>query len=160
MTNFPTSNVTLLFLIKDNGVLLAMKKRGFGKDKWNGVGGKVEPGESVEAACIRECQEEILVTPKDIKKVAIHTFQIESMNETISVHTYITHDYDGTPTETEEMAPRWFKFADIPYNEMWQDDVYWLPAVLAGRKLNTHFTFDQDDNMTEVKIMEVASLAI
>ncbi|MEK7504190.1 MAG: hypothetical protein AAB550_01680 [Patescibacteria group bacterium] len=32
---------TLCFLVKDNQILLAMKKRGFGVGKWNGVGGKV-----------------------------------------------------------------------------------------------------------------------
>ena len=38
--------VTLLFLRRDGQILLAMKKRGFGEGKWNGVGGKVEPGET------------------------------------------------------------------------------------------------------------------
>lgn len=54
---------TLLFLIKDDHVLLAMKKRGFGAGNWNGVGGKIEAGESIEQALVRECQEEIGVTP-------------------------------------------------------------------------------------------------
>ena len=39
---------TLCFLVKDNQILLAMKKRGFGEGKWNGVGGKVNPGETIE----------------------------------------------------------------------------------------------------------------
>lgn len=34
------TKTTLNFLIKDSQILLAMKKRSFGKDKWNGVGGK------------------------------------------------------------------------------------------------------------------------
>ena len=38
---------TLLFLRKDNHILLAMKKRGFGINKWNGAGGKVEEGETI-----------------------------------------------------------------------------------------------------------------
>jgi 8-oxo-dGTP pyrophosphatase MutT (NUDIX family) len=43
---------TLLFLHKpdEQKILLAMKKRGFGEGKWNGVGGKREPGESIEGA--------------------------------------------------------------------------------------------------------------
>lgn len=31
-------------------VLLGMKKRGFGAGKWNGFGGKVQPGETIEEA--------------------------------------------------------------------------------------------------------------
>lgn len=37
---------TLCYLLKDDQVLLAMKKRGFGEGKWNGPGGKVEKGET------------------------------------------------------------------------------------------------------------------
>ncbi len=44
---------TLVFLVDDDRVLLGMKKRGFGAGKWNGFGGKVEPGETIEEAAIR-----------------------------------------------------------------------------------------------------------
>jgi 8-oxo-dGTP pyrophosphatase MutT (NUDIX family) len=38
---------TLVFVFNPAGdILLAMKKRGFGEGKWNGAGGKVEPGET------------------------------------------------------------------------------------------------------------------
>jgi len=39
---------TLLFLIENDNILLAMKKRGFGAGHWNGVGGKSDSGESIE----------------------------------------------------------------------------------------------------------------
>ncbi|MDO8590857.1 MAG: NUDIX domain-containing protein, partial [bacterium] len=52
---------TLCFLVRDDEVLLAMKKRGFGVGKFNGVGGKVTAGESVLEAMIREAKEEIRV---------------------------------------------------------------------------------------------------
>ena len=48
---------TLCPLIKDDQILLAMKKRGFGVGKWNGVGGKVEKGEEIIDAAIREIKE-------------------------------------------------------------------------------------------------------
>jgi ADP-ribose pyrophosphatase YjhB (NUDIX family) len=70
----PFRQVTILFLLKDNSILLAMKKRGFGQGRWNGVGGKLNLGESVEAAAIRETQEEINVEPKKIDKVAVIDF--------------------------------------------------------------------------------------
>lgn len=65
-------DVTLCYLInkKDNKVLIAMKKRGFGVGKWNGIGGKCEPGESIEKTLIREAEEEIGVRPISYKKVA------------------------------------------------------------------------------------------
>ena len=58
--------VTLCLLISDGQVLLGMKKKSFGAGKWNGFGGKVEEGETVEAAAIREMEEEsgILISPE------------------------------------------------------------------------------------------------
>ena len=50
----PLREATLLFLVKNGQVLLAMKKRGFGAGRWNGVGGKVHAGESVAETAVRE----------------------------------------------------------------------------------------------------------
>lgn len=153
--------VTLVFLVKNkNGndeILLAMKKRGFGEGKWNGCGGKVDPGETIEQAMIRETQEEIGVTPIAYKKVAVHDFIMETF-EDFEAHTYICTEWQGVPVETEEMAPQWFKKLEIPYSLMWQDDIVWLPAVLQGKKLKTRFTFDAHDNMTSAELTFVATL--
>ena len=54
-----TQLTTLLLILKDNQILLAEKKRGFGVGKFNGIGGKVEKDETIEGAMIRETQEEI-----------------------------------------------------------------------------------------------------
>lgn len=45
--------LTLVLVVQPGKVLLGMKKRGFGAGKWNGFGGKVEPGESIEEAAKR-----------------------------------------------------------------------------------------------------------
>jgi len=142
-------HTTLLFLIKDDQILLAMKKRGFGEGRWNGVGGKIEAGESVEQAAIRECQEEIGVTPKHLERVANLTFTFDGATNDLWTHTFITREWDGEPVETEEMAPRWFNVADIPYAEMWEDDAHWLPHVLAGKKVVATFLFNADDIMQQ-----------
>lgn len=144
--------VTLLFLIRDDKILLAMKKRGFGAGRWNGCGGKVEPNETIEQAMIRETEEEIGITPMQYEKVAVHDFVMET-HEDFEAHTFICTEWRGDPKETEEMAPQWFKKSEIPYNQMWQDDIVWLPAVLHGKKLKTRFTFDADDNMTSAQLV-------
>lgn len=148
---------TLLFLVTEEQVLLAMKKRGFGAGRWNGVGGKLEPGESIEEATIRECQEEIGVTPKSLTKVAIHDFLFPDGQLSMQAHTYICTEWEGDPIETEEMNPAWFAKDNVPYHDMWQDDIYWLPAVLAGHLIKTAFTFDTQDNLTKAVILPVES---
>lgn len=135
---------TVLFLLRDGEVLLAMKKRGFGAGYWNGTGGKVETDETIEQAAIRECQEEIGVTPENLEKVAVHDFQFENGTTDIQAHVFTTKNWQGEPIETEEMAPRWFNVKDIPYDQMWEDDIVWLPVVLQGKKLQSTFTFKKD----------------
>jgi mutator protein MutT len=155
-----TKTCSLLFLIRDNEILLAMKKRGFGSNRYNGVGGKVEPGETIEQAVIRECQEEIGVTPTRFHKVAEHNFyQHEEPNPWhMNVHAYIADTWEGEPIETDEMAPEWFKLNDIPYDNMWQDDRYWIPYVLEGKKVKGLFTFDEKDTLLTHKVDIVEQL--
>lgn len=149
---------TLLFLIRENEILLAMKKRGFGANRYNGVGCKIDFGETIEQALVRECQEEIGVTPLHYWKVAEHDFlQTESDQPwRMCGHVYLCDKWEGEPTETEEMAPEWFTTDKIPYDTMWQDDQYWLPEVLAGSKISGTFTFDKNDAMLtkNVEIVE------
>lgn len=150
---------TLLFLRRNDEILLAMKKRGFGSDRYNGVGGKVEPGETLEDALVRECQEEIGVTPKSYYKIAEHDFlQIEGDEPwRMYVHAYFCNDWEGEPIETDEMAPEWFSTHSIPYKTMWQDDEHWLPLTLQNNKVYGQFTFDKDDRLIshDIAIVDV-----
>ncbi|MEJ0073650.1 MAG: hypothetical protein WDN27_06315 [Candidatus Saccharibacteria bacterium] len=73
------------------------------------------------------------------------------------VHAYLCTRWKGEPTETEEMAPKWFSETEIPYNEMWEDDQYWLPRVFTGKLLRTVFAFDADDHLLNQQITEVES---
>lgn len=146
---------TLLFLLRDNQILLAMKKRGFGSGLWNGVGGKIEAAETIEQALVRECQEEIGVTPKSYDQVASHDFLFPNGKD-LRVHTFVCCDWQGEPTESEEMRPEWFELDNIPYDLMWQDDILWLPSVLAGRQLHCNFSFDERNKLCSANIRFVS----
>src|SRR3989344_3930407 len=139
-------DLTLLYLYKpkEEQILLAMKKRGFGEGKWNGVGGKIEAGETIEAAAVREAKEEagVLVQPEDLKKVAVMEFSFDGKPEVrLRVHTFLTERWSGEPTESDEMRPLWHGTKILPYQKMWVSDQYWLPRVLMGERLEAAFTF-------------------
>ena len=158
----PDIRRTLLFIVKDGQILLAMKKRGFGAGKWNGVGGKIEAGESIEQALVRECQEEVGVTPRNWKQVAELDFLQDATTDPFHmyVHAFIATEWEGEPTESEEMKPQWFRTTDIPYGSMWDDDEYWLPRVLDGELVYGDFTFDENDKMTSHTIQTVKQLPV
>lgn len=147
---------TLLILRKDNKILLARKKRGFGFGKWNGVGGKVEEKETSEEAMIRETQEEISVTPIEYEKIGIIRF-VEYIKEELTtndMHLYIATKWQGVPKESEEMQPKWFSINNLPWEEMFSDDKYWLPLVLEGKKLDAFFEYDKNWNLQKQEVKE------
>ena len=158
-------DVTLLFLIKKNGgkvseMCLAMKKRGFGVGRWNGVGGKLEIGETIPEATRRETFEEIGVKAGELKKVAELTFIFANRPEWNQlVHTYFTEEWAGEPAESEEMSPKWFEADKLPFEAMWPDDPFWLPLAIAGKLIKASFTFGEKDLILEKKVEIVASLA-
>ena len=138
---------TLCFLIDENHICLAMKKRGFGVNKWNGVGGKVEYGESIPEAAAREIYEEIGVKTKirDLEQVGNIKFYFSNKPEwDQQVYIYFTKRWQGAPVESEEMAPKWYDKTKLPYDEMWVDDIHWLPKVLDDKKVRGEFYFNED----------------
>ena len=148
---------TLCLLIKNDQVLLAMKKRGFGVGRWNGTGGKVKDGEEIVDAAIRETKEEVGVDIKNPEKVGLFHFTFEGKPEwNQDVTVFLAKEWQGEPTESEEMAPRWFAFEEIPYDKMWSDDIHWVPLVLQGKKLEADFLFGEGDRLLshDIKILE------
>jgi 8-oxo-dGTP diphosphatase/2-hydroxy-dATP diphosphatase len=134
--------LTLCIVTKDNKVLLGMKKRGFGAGHWNGFGGKLMDEESIIDAAMREIKEESGIVPTEINKVGILDFEFENDPKILEVHIFLATKFDGEPVETEEMRPKWFEKTQIPYDQMWSDDILWLPLLLAGKKFMGKFLFD------------------
>lgn len=150
-----TKIMTLVFLQRDGEILLGIKKRGFGVGKWNGLGGKVKPDESIEQAAVRELEEEIGVHAdvNDIDKRAILTFFGEDESD-IEMHVFKVNSWQGEPHESEEMRPQWFKIDAIPYENMWDDDPIWLPKFLVGEEFVARFWFNENKKVIKYEVTE------
>ncbi len=130
-----------------------MKKRRFGADKWNGIGGKVESGETNKQAAIRKCQEDISVTPKHIAlRGELHFFHLPY--EEHYCHIYVAYNRDGKPVETEKMRLEWFNEQDFPYNQMWPSDEFWNPKFLNNIPFKGRVVIEND----KVKMCEITEI--
>lgn len=141
---------TLCFLLKDNQVLLGMKKRRFAEGKWNGFGGKSNDGEMIQDTAVREFQEEAGITPKSLIQVAVLDCYHPNWSQQVVV--YISREWEGAPKETEEMEPRWFPLDRLPYEKMWVDEAIWLPMILKGKKIRASFQFDEKANLLDKEL--------
>lgn len=147
--------LTLCMVFRDNQILLGMKKRGFGEGRWNGFGGKLEEGESVESAAMRELWEEVGIKTDKLDKAGIMEFTFQSdPDKILEVHIFKINDFTGEPEESEEMKPQWFKFSEIPFHQMWSDDEQWFPFLLLGKLFKGKFHFDRpSDSLYSAKII-------
>ncbi len=154
--------MTLVFLRDGDKILLAMKKRRFGEGKWNGVGGKLEPGETIEQAAIRETQEEINVTIDEMHPVGVLYFTQEpylNNNSNVDVHVFVADKWTGEPVETEEMKPQWFNVDDVPFDNMWPDDPFWLPYVIEGKTVEGDFLFNEAFDLVDHDVRVTSEVA-
>ena len=158
-------NATLIFLIKRTDgeikdICLAMKKRGFGVNRWNGVGGKVDDQkETIEEAARREAKEEIFVDVQDLSKVAELSFYFpHNSSWDQMVHVYFAENWNGAPKESDEMKPDWFSVNELPFQDMWLDDIFWLPKVVKGNLLKAMFKFGEKDIVLDKKVKIVNQL--
>jgi 8-oxo-dGTP diphosphatase len=149
----PRERATLCFLIQDGQILLIRKKRGLGAGKINGPGGRIEPGEEPHECAVRETSEEVGLTPLNVQNRGELHFQFA---DGYSLHcaVFVAHEFTGELIETDEALPIWTPLDSIPYDQMWADDIHWLPGVIAGGTFRGYFHFDGEKMLSKHLLWE------
>ncbi|KAI5785790.1 NUDIX hydrolase domain-like protein [Geopyxis carbonaria] len=123
--------------LRTRRVLLGYKKRGFGVGKYNGFGGKVDPGETIIAGAARELHEEsgLLVTEAQLQHrglVLLESIDPAAAAEPVlEIHVYVCTAWSGEWVETEEMRPQWYGIDEMPEADMWEQTTGWMRALLG-----------------------------
>lgn len=143
----PTVRATLLFVERGDELLLIRKKTGLGAGKINAPGGKIEPGETPEQGAVREVLEEVGVRAHGVRRVGELSFQFV---DGLRLHAvvFVASGHTGEPHSTREADPLWVRRDAIPYDEMWADDRYWVPHLLAGEGFHLRAVFDDDEMLS------------
>ena len=133
---------------KKQKLLLINKKRGLGKGKVNAPGGRLEKGESFLEAAVRECREEVSITPLNAEKRMELHFQFTS-GYALYGEAFFADSWEGEAAASDEADPFWCDLDKLPWDNMWEDDRNWLPLALAGKKLRGFYVFNEDKMLSE-----------
>jgi 8-oxo-dGTP diphosphatase len=138
----PKERATLMFIRQADRFLMIEKKRGLGAGYYNAAGGRMEPGETPLECAVREIQEELCITPLAPEHAGTVMFQFVD-GHSIHGEVFVASAFEGTPTETDEAVPVWFRIDELPYHNMWEDDRVWMPHLIQRKKFTGRFIFDE-----------------
>ena len=117
--------------------------------KRNGFGGKNMEWETIIQTALRELEEEagVIRGPEQVEKVGIlHFFRDAHPQRNQDVHIF-RGIYDGDFAETEEMRPQWRDTDQLPFEDMREDDIIWMPKLIAGEYFDIDFRFDKEGKL-------------
>lgn len=147
------SEGTICVVRKGDKLLLKLATRGISIGRWNFPGGKVEGRETPEECAIREVLEETGLRANSITYHGKLDFFFENNpQKNWSVHIFSTDDFEGTQLgSTEEGTLKWFSASELPEDKMWPADKFWIPMVLAGKKIfgEVHFNGDGTEYISQ-----------
>lgn len=126
-------NSTLCYLERGDQYLMlhrVKKQNDLNHDKWIGVGGKFEEGESPEDCVLRETAEETGLTLTEYRYRGIVTF-VSDQAPTEYMHLFTATGWTGTPIPCDEGELAWIKKADLLALPMWAGDRIFLRLLDA-----------------------------
>ncbi len=125
-------NSALIYISDENGRRLMLhrikKDNDANKDKWIGVGGKFEDGESPEDCALRETLEETGLTLTDYRYRAIVTF-VSDRWETEYMHLFTATGYEGELADCDEGELVWLTQEQFSVLPQWEGDRIFLDLL-------------------------------
>ena len=124
--------LTTLCYLERNGAYLILhrtkKEHDENGDKWIGVGGKFQEGESPEDCILRETLEETGLTLTDYRCRGLVTF-VSDQYPTEYMHLFTATGWTGMPHECDEGELAWIKKKDLLSLPLWEGDKVFLKLL-------------------------------
>ena len=135
---------TLCYIKRDNRTLMLhriKKENDMHQGKWNGLGGKFEPGETPEACAIREIYEESGLRVRNPELRGVLTFPAFNDDEDWYAFVFVVRDFDGELIDSPEGVLAWIdddQLLDLP---LWEGDRIFLKWLDQGRFFSGRFDY-------------------
>lgn len=145
------NNLTTLCYLEQNGCYLMLhrtkKEKDINKDKWIGIGGHLEEGESPEECLVREMREETGVTPVSPKLRGIITF-VSDRYGTEYMFLYSAEAYQGElSSDCPEGDLQWVEKDRISSLPLWEGDKIFLRLMSENHPFFSLKLSYQEDNL-------------
>ncbi len=118
------------------------KMNDYHRGKWNGLGGKFEPGESPEECAVREIEEESGLIIKNIEMKGFITFPMFDGKEDWYVFLFTADEYEGELIDSNEGNLDWIPNEKLTELNLWQGDKYFIPWVLKEKFFSAKFIYE------------------
>ncbi|MBN3490138.1 8-oxo-dGTP diphosphatase [Acholeplasma equirhinis] len=117
----------LIYIENENKYLLILKqKKDMNQNKYSGVGGKIEPGETAYEAAVRETKEETGLTIKPIFKGIVH-FHQGAYEEHMTL--FKAYEFEGKLQASDEGDLFWIDKNELKKLPMWEGDYYFIEKL-------------------------------
>ena len=138
---------TLCYIEKDNKYLMlhrTKKKNDISKDKWLGIGGKFEEGESPEECIVREVMEETGLKLNSYQLRTIVTY-VSTDWETEYMYVFTSNDFTGDLIECNEGDLQWIDKKEVTKLNTWEGDKIFVEKLQNDSGFFTvKFEYDGD----------------
>ena len=145
---------TLCYIEKNNSYLMlhrVSKDMDVNKDKWIGVGGHFEEGESPEECLFREVYEETGLTLTSFSFRGLITFVSDEW-PTEYMCLYTADDYEGCIKECDEGVLTWVPKSEIMSLNLWEGDRWFLKLLDERQDFFTMKLCYKGDQLIEVQV--------
>jgi 8-oxo-dGTP diphosphatase len=156
---------TICFIKRGEEVLLLNREKPGWMGCWNGVGGRIEEGETPRECILREVFEETGIKLDDVTDKGIVTWEVDGVMEG-GMHIYLAELKDNfvfdTPKKMEEGILDWKKLSWIYHPEnvgVAENIPTFLPIMISKDNRYEHFCIWENGKMQSIELKEISSLS-
>ena len=139
---------TLCYIRKDNQTLMlhrVKKKNDYHEGKWNGLGGKFEPGETPEECAVREIKEESGLIVKELKLKGFITFPLFDGKDDWYVFVFVINQFEGYLIDSPEGILKWIPNKNLLNINLWDGDKIFIPWLDGDKLFSAKFNYEGKD---------------